>query len=579
MSSFDRTQAIGPGAKPSLEASSFLTVRFLHAVAGFADAHGWPFFAAISFFFGWDYLSGMGSRHLDHDELFTFYIAQAPSLRKLFALTHTIDLHPPLSYLFVRASFAIFGASSWSCRLPFLLAFFAFSALLFLFLSRLLSPLYGLMAVLTLWISPYAHLAIEARSYSMVLCFTGLMLVSWYRFVDEGHRGSRAWTLTTLIAGGFGLLLSHVLGVLAYAAFFCAESIRFRIRRKPDWRLWFAMMLPLISFVTYLTLLRHGSRILFSEWSQASPRRLAICYWEHIRFLVTPLTILLLISAPWPLSSRGSTRRSDSRVADVSLRWLLLFLFLVPLEIEILFARTGTAFYERYGVVALLPCAMLPAIFLARRTHCDRRAAGCMVIVLSVLLIFNTFGKPWLTEQLASLARPAVAARLMYVLALPPIAPPALTQPSVPPGLQEQSSTAPAVSQLGALDPSLPFVAGNGPTFLELAQYQDAALTHRLYLLTNHAAATTIVHATAFDHYELVRAAFPISGQVESYCTFLGAHPHFLVLGGYNHPDTWLLRKLEMDGAKLNIIGKYDDGVIEEHLIYDVVITNDTCRN
>jgi hypothetical protein len=580
MSSFARTQAIGPGSKPSLEASSFLTVRLLHAIAGFAEAHGWLGFAAISFAFGWGHLSGMASRHLDHDELFTFYIAQAPSLRQLFTLTHTIDLHPPLSYLFVRASFAIFGVSSWSCRLPFLLAFLAFSAILFAFLSRLLSPLYGLMAVLMLWSSPYAHLATEARSYSMVLCFTGLMLVSWYSLVDEEHHGSRTWALTALIAGGFGLLLSHVLGVLAYAAFFGAEAIRYWIRRKPDWRLWLALMLPLISGVTYRTLLRHGSIILFSEWSQASPRRLAICYWEHVRFLVTPLTVILLIAAAWPFVSKGqnTVRRSGSRAADVSLRWLLLFLFLVPLEIELLFARTGTAFYERYGVVALLPCAMVPAIFLARRTNADRRAAGWIVVLLTVLLIFNTFGKPWLTEQLANLAPPSVAAKLMYVLALPPIAPPALRQPTVPVGLEKQLSTAPTVSQLGMLDPNLPFVAGNGPTFLELAQYQDAALTNRLYLLTNHAAAATIVHATAFDHYELVRTAFPISGQVESYCTFLRGHSQFLVLGGYNHPDTWLLRKLEQDGATLTVIGTYEDGVIEEHQVYRVSVDSEKCQ-
>jgi hypothetical protein len=580
MSSFARTQAIGPGSTRSLETSSFLTVRFLHAVAGFAEAHGWLCFAAISLVFGWGHLSGMASRHLDHDELFTFYIAQAPSLRQLFALTHTIDLHPPLSYLFVRASFAIFGVSSWSCRLPFLLAFLACSAILFSFLSRLLSPLYGLMAVLMFWSSPYAHLATEARSYSMVLCFTGLMLVSWYRSINEEDRSSRTWALTTLIAGGFGLLLSHVLGVLAYAAFVAAEAIRYWLRRKPDWRLWLALILPLISAVTYRTLLRHGSIILFSEWSQASPRRLAICYWEHVRFLVTPLAVILLIAAVWPLVPKGqnTARRFGSRAADVSLRWLLLFLFLVPLEIEILFARTGTAFYERYGVAALIPCAMVPVMFLARRTHCDRRAAGWMVVLLAVLLIFNTFGKPWLTEQLSSVARPAVAAKLMYVLALPPIAPPTLTQPSVPPGLQKQLSAAPTVSRLGALDPSLPFVAGNGPTFLELAQYQDATLTNRLYLLTDHAAAATIVHATAFDHYELVRAAFPISGKVESYCTFLRGHSQFLVLGGYNHPDTWLLRQLEMDGATLTIIGIYEDGVIEEHQIYRVSVNSENCR-
>jgi hypothetical protein len=51
------------------------------------------------------------------------------------------------------------------------------------------------------------------------------------------------------------------------------------------------------------------------------------------------------------------------------------------------------------------------------------------------------------------------------------------------------------------------------------------------------------------------------------------------VLGGYNHPDTWLLKKLEMDGAKLAIVGRYDDEVIEEHSIYEVLVVNDTCHN
>jgi hypothetical protein len=131
---------------------------------------------------------------------------------------------------------------------------------------------------------------------------------------------------------------------------------------------------------------------------------------------------------------------------------------------------------------------------------------------------------------------------------------------------------------LEALDPGLPFVAGNGPTFMELDQYQDAALRQRLYLLTNHEAAANITHATVFDHYEQVKAAFPIRGQVEPYCEFLREHSQFLVLGRYNHPDTWLLRKLEMDGAKLRIVGTYgDDNVIEEHDIYRVSMSGDNC--
>jgi hypothetical protein len=578
MSSFAPTEPIPATTGPGLKLSPFLTVRLLRALGRSAEAHPWWFFIVISIGCGWGHVSTMASRHLDHDEIFTFFIAQAPSLRQLFALTHTIDLHPPLSYLLVRGSFAVLGVSSWSCRLPFLLAFLGASALIYSFLSRLLSPIYGIMSTLMLWCSPYAHLATEARPYSLILCFTALVLVNWYTLVEQRGSTVRRWALAMLIVGGSALLLSHVLGIVAYGAFFAAEGIRVWMRRTPDWRLWAALMMPLVLVVTYLPLVRLRSSILFAEWNQASPRRVAICYWEHLRYLITPLALIGLIALVWPLLlGRRSALRPSSRSATIVIQWLLLFLFLVPLEIGILFARTGTAFFERYGVAALIPCMMFPTMFLAYRTNYDRRVAGSLSIVLSLLLIFNTSGKAWLTGQLSSIAPPAVAARLLYLLALPPIAPPALNGPTVPSYLEKEVAAAPTVARLDTVDPELPLVAGNGPTFLELDKYQDAAVTQRLYLLTNFEAAATLVHATLFEHYEQANAAFHTPGRVEPYCTFLREHSQFLALGGYNHPDTWLLRKLEMDGAKLSIVGEYDDGVIEEHQIYRVSIENSQC--
>src|ERR1700688_3479482 len=92
-------------------------------IANFADGHGWALFGVISVWCGWMRLTGQLNRRLGHDELYTFYIAQAPSISKLLTLPRTIDLHPPLSYLFVRLSFALFGVSAWSCRLPSAVAF------------------------------------------------------------------------------------------------------------------------------------------------------------------------------------------------------------------------------------------------------------------------------------------------------------------------------------------------------------------------------------------------------------------------------------------------------------------------
>jgi Dolichyl-phosphate-mannose-protein mannosyltransferase len=559
--------------------SPFVTIRVLQAILGLIETHRWIVFVVVSAACAWGHLGALISRHLDHDELFTSYIAQAPSIRQLLTLTRTIDLHPPLSYLLLRLSYTVFGVSSWSCRLPFFLAYIATGAILYLFICRLASPIYGLITLLTLWSSSYALLAIEARPYALVLCFTSLLLVNWHHIVKTEDRAVSRWRFAALVVSGLALLLSHVLGALAYAAFLAAELLRLRITRKPDWRLWIALSVPLIATLSYLPLIRTQSRLLFSEYSQASPRRLAICYWEHIRYSMTSLAVILLLGIVWRLSSGREKPPVSSRAASVSLSFILFFLFLVPLEIYLIFSRTGSPFYERYGVVALIPCALVPAVFLAWRTGRNRSAGASVALLLATLLLINTSGKAWLVENLVSIAEPRIAAKLLYLVALPPVAPPTLKPPPVPFYLEDTANRAPTISHLGSVDPQLPFVAGSGPTFLELDRYQNAVFTRRLYLLTNPVAAATIVHNTVFDHYELLKAVFPIRGQVENYCVFVRQHPQFIVLGGYNYPDTWILKKLEMDGAKLSIIGKYDDGVIEEHDLYKVLIAEDTCHN
>jgi hypothetical protein len=292
------------------------------------------------------------------------------------------------------------------------------------------------------------------------------------------------------------------------------------------------------------------------------------------------VTLIILIAVSWLFVSkqRNTTFQRDSLATGVPLRALLLFLFLVPLEVGVLFARTGTAFFERYGVVMLIPCVVFPAVFFGYRTHCDRLAASGVAILLAALLILNTSGKAWLVGQLSDMFQPKVAARLLYLISLPPMGSPPLKTPVVPPYLEKELYAVPHVSHLNTVEPGLPLVAGNGPTFLELDKYEDAALTQRLYLLTNHEAASSIAHSTVFDNYGQAQAVFPIRGQVESYCAFVREHTQFLVLGGYNHPDTWLLRKLEMDGAGLSIVGTYDDDVIEEHQIYRVSVGNEKCK-
>jgi len=568
------------------DSSPFLTVRLLKALAAFVETCGWVVFAAVTSVCGWIRLNTLSSRHLDHDELYTFYIAQAPTLRQLLALTRTVDLHPPLSYLLIRISFAIFGVSSWSCRLPSVLAFFFTVALVFWLVKRILSPLYGIISVLFLWSVPFTYQADEARPYSLLLCFTTLMLVSWYRAIEAPDSNfisrDRCFALLTLTVGGFGLLLSHVLAVLPYAALFAAELVRLSIRRKSDWGLWAALLAPSISGLTYLPLIRTHSGILFTDEYHATPIRIFNFYWWSIRFLAVPLMLVTLLAFLWPMLRRPASQ--DQRQATPPaplpavfrpLGFLLCCLAVIPLGVGVLFAHTGTAFFDRYGIVVMIPIALVPALLLGFRTQRNQMAGVAVALVLSATLFLDTSGKLWLIEQLGNFAPPRVARYALNVLALPPI----ITErvkPRVAPHLQKALDAAPAVSNLDAIDPDLPLVANTGLTFLEIDRQGDAELTKRLYLLNDRQAAASIAHDTVFENYERLKKVFPIRGKVEPYCAFISEHPRFLALGAYNHPQGWLLKKLDMDGADLQIIGTYT-GITEEAQLYEVTVLKAAC--
>jgi len=151
------------------------------------------------------------------------------------------------------------------------------------------------------------------------------MLASWYRATEVRDTGatSRRWALLTMAVAGFGLLLSHVLGVLPYAAFFGAELVRLRIRRKPDWSLWIALLAPAISVLTYLPLFRSHAAILFTEQYRVTPMRSSIVTCDPLPFLVIPLLVAALISILVAETTAGQSQQ-ESETTRLGSRWAAL---------------------------------------------------------------------------------------------------------------------------------------------------------------------------------------------------------------------------------------------------------------
>src|ERR1700733_12739861 len=124
-------------------------------------------------------------RHLWHDELYTFYIAQASSLSDLWQDLR-LDLNPPLSYLLARAAMRVAGKTGFAVRLPSMVGFFAGSLCLYALVGRRLQATgYGLLAVLVFWSTPAFYFATEARPYALVLGFFGLAMLAWWRAIES----------------------------------------------------------------------------------------------------------------------------------------------------------------------------------------------------------------------------------------------------------------------------------------------------------------------------------------------------------------------------------------------------------
>jgi Dolichyl-phosphate-mannose-protein mannosyltransferase len=515
-------------------------IRFLNATAVLLEHESWMLFAIMLL----PYLGYIGTharfRPLWHDELYTYYIAQAPTFDQMLHETRTLDLNPPLSYMAVRFVFRFLHPGNVSARLPSMVAFFTAALLLYSFVRRRTNRVYGTLGALLLLGSTYKGYALEARPYALVLGFLGVAAVGWQRATEEGDRG-RWWGLLLLVLGGFGMLLSHVLATIAYGAFFFAEFVRLIERRKPDWLLWICLLLPLSSMHLYKSQVQSHGAGAFPSVFQASLSRLV----EQDHEFWTDLCTLLALTMVTILVVRGRSLGSESEAGgegfSVAERALAAYLFLMPVMITLLFMRSHSAYFGRYGMPAVFGAAILVPWLIAYWSRGDRVAGLLGVVVFFFWIIPPTA----IIKYGGLLLHPAAAAN------------PELTGDSPVP--------------LAQIDPALPLVDASGLTFMEMNSREDGKFLSRVYYLTDAQAALQYSHATIFEGLDTVKHAFQLKGNVEPYKQFIQEHPRFLVYGTFDYAEDWLLRKLLADGASLRFLGDFSGGY-KDSTLYEVTI-------
>jgi hypothetical protein len=477
-------------------------------------------------------------RALWFDELITYYIAKAPTLAGLIDLAHRFDLNPlPMDYVLTRLSITFFGDSPMAVRLPSVVAFYIASVMVFLYVRRKAGDGFATFSVIMLWYSPVFRYATEARPYAFLGMFFASLLLFWDIATTAERRAVALWGVA---ASNAGLMLVHAFAPLSLLPFLVAEVWRYRSRRKPDYALWAALLLPALLVVLYLPAARVYSPVIFPTKFQASPRKIPIFFLHVFGEMGSGMFAALLaaILAPAAIGrAQGSIVAKKSAALQMTDVAMIVILVLNPvLLILVLMPRHGP-FWDRYCLATTIGIYIAVAICVAHRLRFDKLAGYCAAAVLASVLT---------TEQVI-----------------------------LPKLHRGDTQTAGVLTQV---DPELPIVAASGLTFLEMDHNEDTNLVSRIYYLRDRSAAVQYAHATLFEDltpFDLLKRYFPIRANVDQYSSFTRRYRQFLVLGTYDYPEDWLLRKLAADGAKLVPIGYYDIPY-KDHTIYRVTLPGTT---
>jgi 4-amino-4-deoxy-L-arabinose transferase-like glycosyltransferase len=470
----------------------------------------------------------MGSRQLWFDELCTYYIAKAPTIKQLFVEIPRLDLQPPLQYLLTRISLSLLGDTNLATRLPSIIAFTVASVCLYHFVRRRLGRFYGLTAMLVFWLAPFLQYATEARPYALVVGFLCVSMLGWQTAI-EGER--RHLGLLAIAFGVWGMIVTHAFSPLLVAILGIAELVRSIDRHKIDWPIWIALLAPSPFVIVYLPILRnfHGWTALPPEF-QASPFKIISFYAELLSSVSVVLLFALIVAL---IVCRSAEQKAKENIVvskhEVA---LVLGLLSMPILVNLLLMRTGGAFWSRYCISSAIGFSLLFVYILAKLTNASRAAAA-----VSSGIVFSGIALGILLQ----VVHPQARAMVKNI-------------------------------SLKELDPRIPLVDASGLTFVEMNKRQDASLMSRVFYLTDRDAAIRYAHATIFENIGILHDYWPIGGTVMPYHDFVRQNSHFFVLGTPDYPEDWLIPKLMDDGAELDFKGELRSSY-KDNMVFEVTLS------
>lgn len=500
---------IASGKSPVLEQVWEWLDDCVEALRDLCEQHRLLLLGAVSFVY-FAATSVLASRKpMWNDELFTYFIAQAPSLSGIWsALLTGADQIPFPFYVLTRWSLGLFGVNEWALRLPEMIGVWVAGLCLFHIVARQTEGLYGFVAMVFLFVTGANLYSYEARPYGLVLAFSSL---AWLFWQHATYGRSRKLSVLGLAVSLAAAVSSHYYAVFVFVPLGAGEFVRSLARRRIDWPIWFAMMGALSPLLFLAPLIQQARTYSQGFWARPSLHSIPDAY--AVLLMPTPLLVLaaLLVSGTYLLLKRSAKLRPQATVkyAIVPFHEVAVAVGFVGLPIVAVLATmlTTGAFTFRYALPTVLGVSVLVALSAARLFQ-GQAVLGIAILFLSCV----GFGM--------------ISARNMQ-------------------GTSGESLG--KVYELIGREPaiSLPVVISDAHSFMILSQYAPPKLSSRLVYLADPQASLRHLGFDTIDRGILdLRPWFGL--HIEEYGQFLEAQPGFYVYasGGRLSGLNWLLTEL-----------------------------------
>lgn len=279
-------------------------------------APGWWFvWLSVLYFFVVFCLSSMKLLWLD--ELITLHIAKSGGLGAIWhALSSGADPNPPITYILVHYSRAIFGEHEFAYRLPAALGYWVGLISLFQYLRGRIRGTWALGGTVLLMCMAAFEYSFESRSYAIFFGLAMLAFFCWTRVADDSRSPRARWLAL------FGMVFALAAGIstnyFAVLAFFPVAAgeatltfLRSRSRsalRSIDWRVWGGMLVAASPLLIYRPLIAHSiAQFAPYAWNKVSLDQATDSYTEMVEVVLIPILALFVVAVvAWIAAARAA---------------------------------------------------------------------------------------------------------------------------------------------------------------------------------------------------------------------------------------------------------------------------------